>query len=210
MTVFSLLKGAFIVVIILGLVFTGVSVWKIWSAFDFSRNAEVKQGIFRGYYIQRSKSHTRDTTGTREYRSVEEHLPMFSYKVSGRRYEATGTETHFFRHLRGKVNEPVKVLVAPDDPKVARLGDMFSLYGPGGLMGVVSLLFIMPFWYGVRFIGRWQRAASIDVTLTESIDGFTLAKIGQMTIPVNDFVIIYRWFFSDGLYRIRHLLSHNR
>jgi len=38
MTVFSLLKGAFIFTSILGLIGISIGVWKAWSAYDFTRS----------------------------------------------------------------------------------------------------------------------------------------------------------------------------
>lgn len=144
---------------LLALVVFCVGGWKLWSANDFAQNAIVKQGVFRGYHLQRQQSLARDTSGLKKYRMVEEYLPMFAYEAEGRRYEMTGTDSHFFRHLRGRVNESVKILVSPDDPKVARLGDALSLYGNGALMAISSLIFILLPWYGVRYIDRWRDAA---------------------------------------------------
>lgn len=177
MTIFSLLKGAFIFTSMLGLIGISLGVWKIWSAYDFSRNAEVKQGVFRGYYTARYQSTSRDSSGLKKYRTVEEYLPMFAYEDSGRRHEITGKDGHFFRHLNSKVNEPVKVLVALDDPEVARLGDALSLYGNGGLLALTSLIFFILPRYGVGFIDRWRSAALTAATENQTILGSMIDSV---------------------------------
>jgi len=194
MTVFSLLKGAFIFASVLGLIVISIGVWKAWSAYDFTRSAEVKQGIFRGYHVARYKSITRDSSGLGRYRTVEEHLPMFAYKDSDGRHEITGTESHFFRHLRSKVNEPVKVLVSPDDPEIARLGDALSLYCSGGLLVLTGLIFFLLPRYGAGLIDRWRSDASTSVAENKTFAGSIIGHIGQMTIPVNDVVIVLGGF----------------
>ncbi len=194
MTVFSFLKGAFLFTSFLGLVGVCTGAWKVWSAYDFARNAEVKQGIFRGYHVYRYQSATRDTSGTRRYRMVEEHLPMFAYEKSGRRHEITGTDGHFFRHLDSKVDEPVKILVSPEDPEVARLGDALSLYGNGGLLGLASLIFVILPRYGAGLIDRWRDAASTAMPGSQTAVGSLIEHVGQMSLPVNDVVIVLGGF----------------
>jgi hypothetical protein len=194
MTVFSFLKSAFIFTSLLALVVFCMGGWKVWSANDFAQTAIVKQGIFRGYHLQLRQSLTRDTSGLKNYRMVEEYLPMFAYEAEGRRFEMTGTDSHFFRHLRGRVNESVKVLVSPDDPGVARLGDAFSLYGNGALMALSSLIFVILPWYGARCIDRWRDAASIAGVEKQTTAGSMIARIGNQTVPVNDVVIVLGGF----------------
>jgi hypothetical protein len=121
---------------------------------------------------------------------VEEYLPMFSYQESGRRYEITGKDGHFFRHLKSKVNEPVKILVSPHDPEVARLGDPYSLYGNGGLLALTCFLFFILSRKGAGLIDGW-RSASLTVSSENQITLRTMIDhVGQMTLPVNDVAIV--------------------
>ncbi|MGD9006418.1 MAG: ankyrin repeat domain-containing protein [Desulfobacteraceae bacterium] len=191
MTVYTFLKASLIIVILIGLTNTGFGLWKMWSAYDFSRNAIVKQGVFRGYHEHRFKSSTLDTSGTKSYRTVVEYLPMFSYVNSGIRYEITGQDGHFFKHLKHKVNNPVKVLVSPDDPKRARLGDFLSLYCNGMLLGMGSLIFIILPWYGIKYINSWRDTALEAATTAGRIS----QHIGQSHIPISSIVIILGGFF---------------
>lgn len=191
MTVYTFLKASLMVVILIGLINMGFGVWKMWSAYDFSRNAIVKQGVFRGYYLHVFKSSTRDTSGLRNYRKVEEYLPMFSYVNSGIRHEITGQDGHFFKHLKHKVNEPVKILVSPDDPKTARLGDFLSLYCNGMLLGLGSLIFIIIPWYGIKYINSWRDTDLAAATAAGRIS----QQLGQSHIPISSIVIILGGFF---------------
>lgn len=191
MTVYTFLKASLLIVILIGLINMGFGVWKIWSVSDFSRNAIVTQGIFRGYHLHVFKSSTRDNSGMRNYEKVEEYLPMFSYVYSGIRYEKTGQDGHFFKHLRNKVNEPVKVLVAKDNPKTARLGDFLSLYCNGVLLSLGSLILMVISWYGIKYINSWRDKAFTAATEA----GKMIQYVGESQIPIGSIVIILGGFF---------------
>ncbi|MCP3901921.1 MAG: hypothetical protein GY707_19615, partial [Desulfobacteraceae bacterium] len=90
MTIYTFLKASLMIVVFIGLITLGAGVFKMWSAYEFSRHAIVIKGVFRGYFVQRTKSSTRNLSGAKHYSTVEEHLPMFSYVNEGVRYEKTG------------------------------------------------------------------------------------------------------------------------
>ena len=191
MTIYTFLKASLMVVIFIGLINMGCGLWKIWSAYDFSRTAIATQGVFRGYHLHVFKSSTRDTSGIRLYRKVEEYLPMFSYVNSGIRYEKTGRDGHFFKHLRNKVDKPVKILISPVNPKTARLGDLFSLYCNGLLLTLGSLIFVIIPWYGIKYINSWR-----DTALAAATEAGRISQhIGQSHIPISSVIIILCGFF---------------
>ncbi len=184
MTVYTCLKYMLIFASLLGLTLICAGGWKVWSSYNYSQHAEVKQGTFRGYHLHRYQSSTRDSSGTQSYRMVEEYLPMFSYRDASGRHEITGTDNHFFKHLSNKVDEPVKVLVSPDNSSPPRLGDVLSLYCNAVLMILGGLIFFIIPLAGVKFV--------VSAAATQT-GGF-----GQSIIPMGDLVIVLGGFFLIG------------
>jgi hypothetical protein len=132
MTVLGYIKSTLILFSLFGVGFLGTGVWKLWTSYMFSRDAQRQEGIFKGYYTVyhddalENPTALEDYTGLKHTPRTEESLPMFIYRdQQGLPHDATEPEGHFFKHL--KYGQKVTVLVSTDPTQPPRLGDLLSL-----------------------------------------------------------------------------------
>lgn len=181
MTVLSYIKGVLILVSLFGVVFLGIGAWRTWSAYSFAKTALKLEGTFKGYYTVSHEERVEDMDGYRRTAKVSESLPMYVYTdAKGRTRDVTGSESHFFKHL--KYGQKVVVLVSPEDSGTSRLGDLISLYGNGFLNGLVGI--------GIFLLGYYGIKASKVLLGTEG----ALRRLGQSRLPIGDMVIIIGGF----------------
>jgi len=162
-------------------VFLGIGIWKAWSAYNFSRIAEKREGTFKGYHtVYHEETHT-DSDGHTSTARSEESLPMFSYAdAKGRTHDVTETEGHFFKHL--KFGQKVVVLVAEQETVPPRLGDCFSLYDSGIQNSLVGVVIILLMYYGIKGL--------VALLGPEGI----LHRLGQSRLPMGDMVFMVGGF----------------
>lgn len=204
MTVLGYIKGVLILFSLFGVGFLGIGVWKVWTSYAFSRQAERQEGTFKGYYTvyqdDALEAHTlQDYTALKSTPRTEESLPMFTYKdKQGRPHDVTEPEGHFFKHLQ--FGQKVTVLIPSDPSQTPRLGDLFSLYGSGILLCLVAVGLFMLTRYGIK---------GAEVLMGP---GGVLQVIGQSRLPVGGLVIMVFGFLviAGGMMVLGYRLTLKR
>ena len=189
MTVLGFVKGILVFISLFGIVFLGIGAWKVYTAFTFVQQADKAIGTFKGYHTVYNETTTTDDFYQTKRTRVEEALPMYAYTdAHGNLHDATGTESHFFKHLR--FGQKVKVLVAPDGSGVSRLGDLLSLYGNAVLLSLVGLGCIVLMYYGIKAMDMFLGPSAQPVA-TNSVISFlqsSLHEFGQSRLPISSMV----------------------
>ena len=176
----------------MGVVFIGVGGFKIWSAYNFAKTAKVVQGTFSGYetVLVDSATRTSDTPGSEIGSEVT--YPMFSYTdKNGHLRLESDPESHFIK--RFKHGEKVTVLVSPDGSAPPRLGDIFSLFGPGISLCLFGITFILLMSLCIKLANTYF---SLDPTVYEGQSSFrwALSEFGQSRFPVGGLVFLLGGF----------------